>query len=449
MIARGGMIRALLLAAGLSFAAGCGDDGAQRPKDGSTTVDTGGKDGGPPPGKTLTFITEDLDGKNAGKHAVAASNGSTVGVAYFRTVAFPPGVTVTCQPTFPGAQPTAKNRPAQDLYYIEYDGSSWGTPVKVDQTVGPSFGLSISMDKAGKRYVGYLGGKAMAELSLVECSSSNATIASSSNGTAWTSAAVDTAGGTGDTVGHWMSLSLDSTGKVHASHRDVHFGYYEQDGNTKASLRYDSTKVSDDNGSGVYSSLVFDAKDNPVIAHYNGTKMGAEGGLQLAHKLSGKWESTQVAGAKVGERIGLVHHNGTFGMVYYSAGDSDLRYIQTSDPKTWGNAEKVDNSLTHHGQFPSLAYDSKGNPAVTYYRCSDYGASKCDAQKDGLMLAYRFNGAWKNYEIDKGDTQFCGDYTALAFNSSDQPIVAYRCVTFDNLSKEWVDTLKAAKGVWK
>jgi hypothetical protein len=449
MLARG-MTKGLLIIAALLLVA-CSDDGPERPNDGSINGDTAGGDGGPPPNKKLSFVLTTLDPNKAGLQIAAATNGTKIGVAYLRPRDL---VKVICQPTFPGAKPSGNNRPAYEVYYVEFSGGAWGTPVKVDQTIGAYYGVSIAMDSAGKTYIGYLGGKADAELSLVECASSNATVATSTNGTTWTTSNIDTAGGTGDTVGYWMSLALDSKGTLHSAHKDVHFGYYEQDGKVKASLRYNGAKLNigelnGDNGSGDYASLIVDAQDKPIIAYYNGTKMNSTGGLQIAHNLAGSWSTTQLAGTTVGERLSLAHHKGTYGLAFHNTSKNIVSYIETKDAKTWGTADTVDTSLTNHGSTPSLAFDSAGNPAISYHRCSDYGAKNCQATKDALMLAYRIKGVWNTFEVDTGDSQICGKNTSIIFNSSDQLVIAYRCVTFDNLANDWVDTLKAAKGVWK
>ncbi len=443
-----GMTKGLLLIAALLLVA-CSDDGAEPPDDGGNIGDTGG-DGGPPPDKKLSFVLNTLDPNKAGLQVASATNGTKIGVAYFRPR---DQVKVICQPTFPGAKPSGNNRPAYEVYYVEHSGSAWGTPVKVDQTIGAYYGVSIAMDSA-KTYIGYLGGKADAELSLVECASSNATVATSTNGTTWTTSNIDTAGGTGDTVGYWMSLALDSKGTLHSAHKDVHFGYYEQDGKVKASLRYNGAKLnigelSGDNGSGDFASLVLDAQDKPIIAYYNGTKMNSTGGLQIAHNQAGSWTTSQLAGTTVGERLSLKQHKTTFGLAFHNTSKNIVSYVETTDAKTWGTADVVDTSLTNHGSTPSLAFDSAGNPAISYYRCSDYGSKSCQATKDGLMLAYRIKGVWNTFEVDTGDSQTCGNNTSLIFDSSDQPVIAYRCVTFDNLVNDWVDTLKAAKGVWQ
>ena len=423
---------------------GCSDDGG-RPND------DGGNHDGPPtqdgtgPTKTLKWLTPDsLDKERAGKYATIVSCGAEYGVAYFRTLK--ETVVKTCPATF-GGVPTDKPRPASDLHYVHFDGMAWGTPVKIDQVYGPPQGLSIAADSScSKIHVGYLGG----ELSKQECNCSDTVIATSADkGQTWTTATINSAGPTGDTVGHWTSVAVDSAGAVHSAYRDVHFGIYEYDGNAKASLWFDTDKISGDNGAGKYASLLFDSSDQPVLVHYNGTKTSAEGGVQLMYKEGSAWKSKQLTSSNTTEGLNLAFSGQVFGVSYYKPTKQALYYMESSDLKVWSDVQ-VDTNLTRNGDYSSLAFDSKGNPAISYYLCNDYGESQCDFGKDGVNFAYRSGTAWKVYEqVEDGGPQRCGEYTGLAFAAGDTPVIAYKCVVYSNLAGEWVDTLQVIRGVYK
>jgi hypothetical protein len=436
----------LLVAVAALCVVACSGDSEPSRRDGGTSDGPKKGDGPNNTGKTLTWIaSETLDENRAGKYTAIASCGDKIGVAYFRTLKDQPVIQCPATPLGPGAK---KPRPAQDVYYVQFDGSAWGAPVKIDQSIGAAYGLSVTMEPGScTAHVGYLGG----ELSLVECSSSDAVVASSSDGgQTWNKKTVSGSGGVGDTVGHWMSVAVDSTGTVHSAYRDVHFGFYEQDGNKKASLWYDNTKVSGDNGSGTYAMLAFDASDNPVIMHYNGTEMGTYGGLQIAYNMGASWELDQVLAGSTSERPSLATDGqGKFGIAYYKPSKQALHYMESSDLKTWDDLQ-VDTNLTRNGEFSSLAFDSQGNPAIAYYLCNDYNETTCDFTKDGLNFAHRVGTKWKVHEkVDTGDTQRCGEYAALTFDTADEPVIAYKCVAYDNLSGEWTDTLKVIRGVYK
>jgi hypothetical protein len=428
----------------LLLAPGCSDDSG---------VTDGGRDGGgdggsaegPPPAKKLTWITDTLDDNSAGTHAQIASGGGKLGVAYFRSLE--DMVVVTCPATY--GQPGGKKpRPGQDLYYIGHDGSDWGKPVKVDQTIGSTYGLSLTLDrKTGKALIGYLGGA----MSKQECASSDALLASSADGKQWTKTNLDAAGAVGDTVGQWMSVAWDSKGSPHASYRDVRFGVYETDGEIKASLLYDATVVLADNGDGWYTSLVMDATDRPVIVHYNPNHSDVQGGIQVAYNRGTAWATAQLVSGSTAQAPSLATDNkGNFGVAYYDP-DKQALFLQTAgggDLDRWSGSQ-VDRTLTNNGQFASLAYDSYGRPAVAYYRCGKYGQKTCDLNRDAVMFARLVQGKWEIHEVDTGDNQRCGTYASLAFAADGDPVVVYKCTAYDNLASAWVETLKVARGVVK
>jgi hypothetical protein len=430
-----------LLALGLLLGS-CSDNGnGPRPDGIKPTGDGVSKGDGP---KGLSWIKQTLDTARAGRQAAIGSAGAVVGLAYYRELEDP--VVRYCQAA--GLTPAGERpRPAQDLMYLHFDGTVWGDPVKIEQTIGPTYGLSVTFDKtSSKVYVGYLGG----ELSKNECSSSDAVIASSADGKTFTKSTLSAAGPIGDTVGYWMSLALDSKGQVHAAYHDCRFGYYEQDGKAKASARYDSEIVVDGNGAGLYNSLVFDQTDRPVITFFNPMQKGPTGGVQLAVKEGASWKLTQLLAGATSERPRLATDGkGLFGFAYYEPTDQLLRYLESAKDLTGWKDEVVDPDLTHNGEFASLAFDSKGNPGISYYKCGKYGQELCDPQKDGLKFAYRPGAGkdWVLYEVDTGDANMCGPFTTLTFGAKDEPIIAYQCVQLDNKTADFVATLKVARGV--
>jgi hypothetical protein len=437
------IVLALVLAA-------CSDDSGSRPdndfgvSDGPPTSDRGGPTG------ELNWIISTVDDQNAGFNAHIASCGQKVGVAYFQSIDEADWPIVDCPDTFAGGGGPQPRR-SQRVMYAQRSGTDWGAPVEVDQTVGYSYGLSMTYDSSCTAHIGYLGGPGTGGLSQQECASSNAIIASSSDGASWsTSVLATTPPNGGDTVGHWMSVAVDGSDEVHAAHREVQFGHYTQDGNTKASLMYDTTAVSNEDGSGVYAVLEYDPQGNPVIAHYNvGLFAGVSPGILIETRSSGGWSSNRIFTGSVPERLDLdTDGNGLFGVVYQDGGEKSLMYIEaTGDLSNW-TTTKVDRDLTQNGQHASLAYDSYGNPGIAYHRCGDYG-EKCSYSKDAVMYAYRKSGSWKTYEVDTGDEQRCGEYASLTFSADDEPIIAYKCVAFDNLTNEYGDTLRVAMGVYK
>lgn len=434
---------AITLAASLLLAA-CGDDTTTTRPDGGPQPDQALVDG-PAPNAQLTFVRKEvLDPNKAGRYAWIARNGSSLGIAYFRIEGKEED-----QPCPPSG--TAQKRPIQEIYYTQFDGTDWSAPTVVVKTVGPPFGLSLTYDGSGNPAVGYLGGA----LSVRECSSSDAAISRSTDGgKTWSEQVVAGAGTAGDTVGLWMSVATDPSGQVQSAYRDVQFGYYTADGDRRADLRFGSGAegVAVDQGDGVFAHLLYTPDGTPVISAHNAVdETVANRGLKLFRKDStGAWLSSTVLAGATRERPGFATDgNGLFGIAYFKPSDGSLFYVETTDLTSFTPAKLVDFSTSTHGEYASLAFDSKGNPAVSYYRCAGPGETSCDPQADALMFAYRLNGTWKVYEVDDGGANFCGRYTSLTFDDKDQPVIAYQCVALDNTTNTFPDTLKVAHGVWK
>lgn len=433
------------LAAALLFGACSDDNGTQTPSETGPTPDGPVVDG-PPPNAELTFPRQErLDSQKAGRYAWIARSGSKLGIAYFRIENKEKD-----QPCPPSG--TAQKRPVSEIHYVQYDGTNWSAPALVAEVVGPPFGLSLTYDGAGNPHVGYLGG----ELSVRECSSSDAVQAiSTDGGKTFTEQTINGGVAPGDTAGPWTNVATDPSGQVHSVYRDVQFGLYTKDGDARADLRYDASGegIAEGNGDGVYANLLFKSDGTPVVSAQNFVSEDvSKRGLKVFWKEAGAWESTKVYNGAIEERPGFATDgNGLFALAYYKGSEGSLLYVESTDLKSWSQPKFVDFSTTVHGTYASLAFDSKGNPGVSYYRCGDAGTSakQCDPQKDALMYAYRLNGKWTTIEVDTGGANFCGRYTSLVFDDNDLPVIAYQCVTLDNQTNTFPDNLKVAHGVWK
>jgi hypothetical protein len=442
-------MRQLALSATILAACAIGCSDSNSGKDATVTPTDGPRvDKGPPP-LQITWTKSTLDTERAGRHLSLAASGSTLGLAYYRDLVA--DVTATCPAS--GTTPAGpKPRPAHDLYYLHYDGAAWGTPVKVDQSIGVTYGTSTAFDASGKVFIGYLGGV----MSEVECASSDAVIASSTDHKTFSKRTVASAGlNTGDTVGYWMSVAVDSKGADHASYKDVLFGYYEQIGKQQASPMYDSEVIGGTSGSqfkkggGDYTSLVFDASDQPVVAFFNPMQTGVDGGILVAVKKGSSWTINPVVGGATSERLSLnTDGKGLFGVSYYEPNKQLLRYAESAAGLTGWVDDVVDTNLTHNGEFSSLAYDSKGQPAISYYKCGKYQSAMCELTRDALKLAWRINDTWQTWEVDTGGDNRCGSYSWLTFAPGDQPVIAYQCVA-QSASNEFLDNLKVAWGIVK
>ena len=373
-----------------------------------------------------------------------ASSGNQIGIAYFRTVNEPDQPLIQCPPTF-GGSGGGDRRPAQNMHYVHFDGSSWGTPVMIAQTIGTSHGLSVVLDSSGNPYVGYLGDNGT--YAKQECSSSDAYIAASSDkGQTWTRTMIFDSGPVGDTTGQWAAIALDPSGNPQLAYRDVGFGI-EINAAVMADLRFGPSgeDVLVDRGDGLYNLMRYTAAGEPAILTYNGIQQGAEGGLKVAVKRNNTWEISSVTSSATSERPGFATNGTVWGVAYYNDSLKALRYVESSDLKAWGQGAIVDTTGSTHGEFASLAYDSNGNPGISYYRCGDL---TCAANKDALMFAYRRGSSWQTVEVDTGGSNLCGRYTALAFNEKNEPVIAYECVVIDNSTNMFISSLKVARGTW-
>jgi hypothetical protein len=278
-------------------------------------------------------------------------------------------------------------------------------------------------------------------------------IASSSNGQSFTPFAIGVDSFTAnnaDAVGHWTSVAVDPNGQPQAAYRDVRFGIYEQSGQTRSGVVYSNEQVDMGNGAGRYNTLKFDDQGRPLIVHYNAFATDASGGIQLVIKEGGEWQKKQLVPGKTSERPDFdTDGNGTWGLAYYEESAAGVYYIESTDLSQWSTPVGIHLAADDAGKYSSLAYDANGNPAVAYYRCGPATESSCDPNKDAVMLAYKVNGRWENFEVDTGAKWPCGIQTSLAFNGRNEPVISYSCDIFNNSVNSAVDAVKVAVGSWK
>lgn len=443
------------------LALACSDDKPGSPaRDGSVSRgDAGGTDGTSTSGKSLSFVKLELDRAHAGQHAQIARSGSQLGVAYIRKVteavraANPSKYRVTCPRGGDPANPTAS-----DVYYVHHDGTDWGDPREAAaRIIGPPSGLSLALDGSGNPHIGHLGG----ELGYFVCLSSDAMVTSSGDrGQSFTSQLIfgggAYGGGRADTAGHWMAVGFDCNGDRHSTFRDLGTGGFESELVESAMWIYDAGEPISSRetpngpagyGEGEYNRLLYNERCEPVILSYDSNP----GLLKIAVKQGATWSVSDAVRTKTSEQPGFASDGkGLYALAYYVPGDQSLRYRESRDLKDWGSEAIVDPSPSWHGTYASLAFDSRGNPGVSYYRCAkNDGAADCDPTEDALMFAYRQGGTWKTYEVDTGNEWFCGRSTSLVFTADDRPFIAYECTYRDNINDAFPSVLKVAEGEWK
>jgi hypothetical protein len=255
----------------------------------------------------------------------------------------------------------------------------------------------------------------------------------------------------GDATGFWPALAFDPQGHPAFAFRDLHYGFATEDF-ASSDVEYASgappTVLTVDvaRGGGTYAHLAFTPGGDPAILHYNGERNLASDGIWLNHGHAGAWSEKKLAGARIGEQLGFgVSPAGRFSVAYHDADAVKLVYLESDDGTTWSDPVDVDtDGIT--GQFPSLAFDDAGEPAIAYYRCNDYDPTKrdCDTERDGLLVARRAAGAWSSDRVTQASGVFDGAYPAIAF-AGGKAVVAFQVRSYDPGSGKTTYTMQVAR----
>ncbi|MBI2560020.1 MAG: hypothetical protein HYW14_02675 [Planctomycetes bacterium] len=177
------------------------------------------------------------------------------------------------------------------------------------------------------------------------------------------------------------------------------------------------TETVDSNGHvGRYTSLAYDSSGNPAISYYEDKSGDTNGNLRFARFNGTSWdiETVDYASWNVGGYTSLAFDSsGNPGISYFSddlqTPNPSLRYAHFNG-SSW-DIETVDTGEV--GKFTSLAFDASDNPAISYY----------DASPNALKYAH-FNGS--SWNITTVDSNVLYGNTSLAFDpSSGNPAIAY------------------------
>ncbi len=408
------------------------------------------------------FAFKQLGCGSAGMQSVIAVSGSKVGIASLAET--PMTQTCTIQPLGPTV---TSQVPLWNVCYAESkpDGTYRSTVVTNQPYVDPT-GVGLAFDSAGNAGIAYTGVGATPAQD--RCGANEAFLTRATGGTfgaplqvshgSQSDGLVASQAGncsqnvcnSGDVTGWWPALAFDPNDNPTMVYRDVHFGFAVSDLTAKSDVElaqgsggsYPILTIDVSRGGGNFNRLALSPSGLPAVLEYStGASPGVyvdrdvvKGGL-AAQEAAGGWSSTQVFAGQVGPQLGFaISAQGLFAAAYYDAGTSRLFYVESSDGSTWSSPTAVDdNGLT--GQYPSLAFDSSGDPAIAYYRCArSTGATQCDPTQDGLQLARRKAGVWSAASVHGDASVTDGLYPALAF-ARDKAIIAFQVKSYDAVSR--------------
>jgi len=244
-----------------------------------------------------------------------------------------------------------------------------------------------------------------------------------------------------------MAMAIDANGDIHLCYQffyegcdamnfaypDLHYvkkysnapGADVEEETIEGNIYYDGGGTQ--NNVGKACSLVLDRNGNPRVFYYAELPDG-QFGLRTAIRQNDVWEATWIeTDIQVADISSAADGDGNIGVAYYvldyveaSTGEISpacLRYA--SEPRTadtdWSVMMVDDASLC--GKYPSLAFNSEGNPAIVYYTSESYSGYALE----NLNLAVNNNSLWSKEVVSTEGN--IGLYNTLWFQPDDTPVV--------------------------
>ncbi len=224
------------------------------------------------------------------------------------------------------------------------------------------------------------------------------------NGSSWN---VEVADSTGD-VGKYCSLALDSLDDAHVSYYDTAEDLYHIKRQGGTWLARD-TITSSGTIRGRYSSIALDSSGNYHISYLVDLK------LYYYSIAQGEVEVDNTSGAGFYTSI-AIDNNGFPGISYRNNTTKELKYAYYNGSSWIKQTLPVTGDT---GYYTSLAFDSKGNPHISFY----------DADNQDVEYISYDGTSWGNPEVVDTNLGDCvtGVYgnTSLVIDSNDVPHIAY------------------------
>ncbi len=286
----------------------------------------------------------------------------------------------------------------------------WNAPANVDATGDVGLFTSLVEEANGDRHISYYD-RTNGDLKYAMW-----------DGFTWAPQTVDATGW----VGTYSSLALDQTGNVHISYYDSTNGNLKYATNSGGPWNIQAIDTTGDVGR--YTAIGVDAGGNVHIV-YQQTVTFLNRVLKYAW-FDGSWH------------FGIVDNNGGNGWVgaynslaidgtdhihvsYQNQSTADLQYAY--GPGMWA-IDTVDSDLDGCGQWSHIAVDAGDIPGISYMHRPGMTAQN---------LRYTYGGLnnWSMEIVDNRDV--CGDFSSIAFDGMNQPMIAYYGTSTGDLRFAW------------
>lgn len=224
-------------------------------------------------------------------------------------------------------------------------------------------------------------------------------------------------------------------GLAYAPDRVPHIGYHDhqdtkflEDKGDLTVARRDGTswtiEAARDDGHDGWDSTIVIGPDGVVrAAGIDPEQFESTDGVEYYELVDGKWDVTAIGSGPVAYEFNVslaVDPNGNPALTYYDTTETDLKYASRQDG-TW-SIETVDTG-GDVGRYSSLAFDSTGNPHISYLRLEDTTTAT-------VRYGTRTGGTWTTADVGSLTDLRIGftgarRVTAVAVGPDDQPTVAY------------------------
>ncbi|HKP97237.1 MAG TPA: hypothetical protein VJ385_15925 [Fibrobacteria bacterium] len=222
-----------------------------------------------------------------------------------------------------------------------------------------------------------------------------------------------------------MAIAPDSKGGVHMVYGKDAGG----DATVMYHAYIDSAGTLSDTGfaskerSGKWCSITVDSKDSPVIAHLRIT----EERLAVAYIDSGAWK-TQTIGEDLpqipmGFHASILRESDTLYRILYQDRSRKELWMASGKPGGTWTTEKIDNldGYTNFTALNDIGMGKDGTLFVAYTNITSPDGETVDKCK--LMFAYRRDGAWQKQVVDSSGK--AGEFVSMAIDSKGQPAITY------------------------